>query len=110
MDESWSGHLSIQHIEEYIQRVGVLVREDQQIILAQVTSIVGISYGYAHPIVHYDLGYCNVCAGWVSKHTTEKLVLGGGVKKLIECYQTCINMQEELYQKVIYTFVLHHWK
>lgn len=60
--------------EEYIQKVDGLIREDQQIMLAQVASIVGISYRYAHPIMHYDLGYHNVCGVWVSKQATEKLV------------------------------------
>jgi transposase len=62
MDESRPGRPSISRMDQHIQRVDALIREDRRLTLARVADIVGISYGSAQATVHDDLGYHKVCA------------------------------------------------
>lgn len=63
-DESQSGCPSTSRMEEHVQSVDDMTREDRRIISEQVAAI---SYGSAQAIVHGILGYCKVCARWVQK-------------------------------------------
>ena len=53
---------STSRIEEHVQKVDALIKEEQRITLSQVAAIADISYRSAQAIVHDDLGYHKVCA------------------------------------------------
>jgi transposase len=69
-DESRPGRPSTSRMDQHIQRVDALIREDWQLMLARVADIMGISYGCAQAIVHDDLGYHKVYVWWVPKQLT----------------------------------------
>lgn len=45
--------------------------EDWQIMLTNVVAIMGISYGSAQAILHYNLGYHKVCFGYPNKQEVQ---------------------------------------
>jgi transposase len=71
-DESRPGRSSTSRMDQHIQWVDALIREDRQLTLARVADIVGISYRSAQAIVHDDLGYHKVCVRWAPKQLTAQ--------------------------------------
>jgi hypothetical protein len=59
-------------MDQHIQRVDAMIRENRRLTLARVANILGISYGSAQTIVLDDLGYHRVCARWVPKQLTAQ--------------------------------------
>lgn len=57
-NEAQSSRPSTSCTQVHIDRMQVLVREDQQIMMSAVVAYLNISYGSAHAMVHDDLGHC----------------------------------------------------
>lgn len=49
-----------------------LLEGDRCLMVSKISSVVGISYGSAQSIITAELGFCNVCARWVSRLLTEE--------------------------------------
>jgi len=59
--------------EDNIAAVENVIRENRHVTVKEVASILDISVGSAHHIIHDDLKFRKVCARWVPKRLTPEM-------------------------------------
>jgi len=60
-------------MEDNIAAVENVVRENWRVTLKEVASLLDISVGSAHRIIHDELKFRKVCARWVPKQLTPEM-------------------------------------
>ncbi|KAJ8950721.1 hypothetical protein NQ318_012802, partial [Aromia moschata] len=58
--------------EDNIRAIRQLVEGDRRLTVAEISSVVGISYGSAQAIITDQLGFRKVCARWVPRLLTAE--------------------------------------
>ena len=59
--------------EDNIATVENVVRENRRVTVKEVASVLDISVGSAHHIIHDELKFRKVCARWVPKRLTPEM-------------------------------------
>jgi len=59
--------------EDNIAAVENVIRENRRVTVKEVASLLDISVGSAHHIIHDELNFQKVCARWVSKQLTPEM-------------------------------------
>lgn len=73
-DEQRTGRPTTCITDDYIHRIGDLIKNDKHISLRAVANEFNISVSTVHYIVHEQLKYKKVCARWVPKKLTDDLI------------------------------------